>query len=104
MGAALAGPRARRRPHLSRQPEIYIPRNHLVEEALAAETDGDLGPMHRLVDAVTDPYRYLAQVSSGMKAPPLTASAATAPTAAPEVPHRIREPNRWPTRSDRGRR
>ena len=35
---------------------VYIPRNHLVEEALAAATAGDLGPLGRLVDAVTDPY------------------------------------------------
>ncbi|MFW7414439.1 protein adenylyltransferase SelO [Demequina sp. SO4-18] len=34
----------------------YIPRNHLVEEALASATDGDLEPLHRLVDAVTRPY------------------------------------------------
>jgi uncharacterized protein YdiU (UPF0061 family) len=34
----------------------YIPRNHLVEEALAAATGGDLGPLFRLLDAVTDPY------------------------------------------------
>ncbi|MGK5168875.1 protein adenylyltransferase SelO [Geodermatophilus sp. CPCC 205761] len=34
----------------------YIPRNHLVEEALAAATDGDLGPLERLLDAVTDPF------------------------------------------------
>ncbi|HEX7322007.1 MAG TPA: YdiU family protein [Mycobacterium sp.] len=36
---------------------VYIPRNHLVEEALVAATDGDLAPLHRLLDAVTDPYR-----------------------------------------------
>jgi serine/tyrosine/threonine adenylyltransferase len=35
---------------------VYIPRNHLVEEALAAATDGDLAPLHRLLDAVTHPY------------------------------------------------
>ncbi len=34
----------------------YIPRNHLVEEALAAATDGDLGPLDRLMDAVTRPF------------------------------------------------
>jgi uncharacterized protein YdiU (UPF0061 family) len=34
----------------------YIPRNHLVEEALAAATDGDLEPVHRLLAAVTAPY------------------------------------------------
>jgi uncharacterized protein YdiU (UPF0061 family) len=34
----------------------YIPRNHLVEEALAAATEGDLDPFRRLLDAVTSPY------------------------------------------------
>ncbi|SLL99696.1 MULTISPECIES: YdiU family protein [unclassified Actinoplanes] len=36
---------------------LYIPRNHLVEEALAAAADGDLTPVHRLVEAVSDPFR-----------------------------------------------
>ncbi|MBT2522160.1 YdiU family protein [Arthrobacter sp. ISL-28] len=35
---------------------VYIPRNHLVEEALAAATGGDLDPLHRLLVAVTNPY------------------------------------------------
>jgi uncharacterized protein YdiU (UPF0061 family) len=35
----------------------YIPRNHLVEEALAAATEGDLGPFNRLVDVVRVPYQ-----------------------------------------------
>ncbi|PWJ53627.1 Uncharacterized conserved protein YdiU, UPF0061 family [Quadrisphaera granulorum] len=35
---------------------LYIPRNHLVEEALAAGTNGDLDPLERLVDIVTHPY------------------------------------------------
>ncbi|MFI6102268.1 YdiU family protein [Lentzea sp. NPDC051213] len=35
---------------------VYVPRNHLVEEALAAGADGDLGPLQRLLDAVTAPY------------------------------------------------
>ncbi|WP_433730475.1 protein adenylyltransferase SelO [Actinoplanes sp. CA-051413] len=35
---------------------VYIPRNHLVEEALAAATDGDLDPLERLVAAVSEPY------------------------------------------------
>ncbi|MFZ4810503.1 MAG: protein adenylyltransferase SelO [Ilumatobacteraceae bacterium] len=34
----------------------YIPRNHLVEEALAAATAGDLDPMHRLLDALAQPF------------------------------------------------
>ncbi|MGB3762083.1 MAG: YdiU family protein, partial [Ornithinimicrobium sp.] len=34
----------------------YIPRNHRVEDALAAGSDGDLGPLEQLLEAVTDPY------------------------------------------------
>ena len=36
---------------------VYIPRNHLVEEALGAATDGDLGPLSQLLAAVTAPYQ-----------------------------------------------
>lgn len=35
---------------------VYIPRNHLVEEALGAATAGDLGPFERLVEVLKDPY------------------------------------------------
>jgi protein adenylyltransferase len=35
---------------------VYIPRNHLVEEALAAASNDDLGPLRRLLDAVTAPF------------------------------------------------
>ncbi|CAM4279352.1 hypothetical protein MB901379_01400 [Mycobacterium basiliense] len=35
---------------------IYIPRNHLVEEALTAATEGDLDLVQRLLTAVTSPY------------------------------------------------
>ena len=35
---------------------VYVPRNHLVEEALTAATEGDLQPLGRLLDAVTAPY------------------------------------------------
>ncbi|QBE48164.1 protein adenylyltransferase SelO [Leucobacter triazinivorans] len=34
----------------------YIPRNHLVDEALEAATAGDLGPFARMLDAVTRPF------------------------------------------------
>ena len=34
----------------------YIPRNHLVEEALVAATAGDLAPVERLLEAVTGPF------------------------------------------------
>jgi serine/tyrosine/threonine adenylyltransferase len=35
---------------------VYIPRNHLVEEALAAATEGDLDPFRRLVDVIARPF------------------------------------------------
>jgi uncharacterized protein YdiU (UPF0061 family) len=36
---------------------LYIPRNHLVEEALSAASDHhDLAPFEQLVEVVTDPY------------------------------------------------
>ena len=35
---------------------IYIPRNHLVEEALTAATGDDLEPLSQLLEAVTNPY------------------------------------------------
>ena len=41
---------------MDRTNPVYVPRNHLVEEALAAATDGDLAPVDRLLDAVTAPY------------------------------------------------
>jgi serine/tyrosine/threonine adenylyltransferase len=41
---------------MDRANPAYIPRNHLVEEALAAGTAGDLDPLQRLLDVVSDPY------------------------------------------------
>lgn len=41
---------------MDRTNPVYVPRNHLVEEALAAGTAGDLGPLERLVEAVSRPY------------------------------------------------
>jgi uncharacterized protein YdiU (UPF0061 family) len=35
---------------------VYIPRNHLVEEALAAATADDLGPLERLMSALARPF------------------------------------------------
>jgi uncharacterized protein YdiU (UPF0061 family) len=35
---------------------VYIPRNHLVEEALAQAALGEMGPFHRLLDAVRKPF------------------------------------------------
>jgi uncharacterized protein YdiU (UPF0061 family) len=36
---------------------VYIPRNHLVEEALAAATAADLGPFRRLLDVLAQPFK-----------------------------------------------
>jgi uncharacterized protein YdiU (UPF0061 family) len=41
---------------MARVNPAYIPRNHLVEEALDAATDDDLDPVRQLLDAVTNPY------------------------------------------------
>ncbi len=35
---------------------VYIPRNHLVERALAAATAGDLRPFERLLEVLSDPF------------------------------------------------
>jgi uncharacterized protein YdiU (UPF0061 family) len=35
---------------------VYIPRNHKVEQALAAATAGDLVPLHRLLEVLADPF------------------------------------------------
>ena len=41
---------------MARVNPVYIPRNHLVEEALDAATDGDLEPFSTLLSVVTAPY------------------------------------------------
>jgi uncharacterized protein YdiU (UPF0061 family) len=41
---------------MDRSNPIYIPRNHLVEEALAAATAGDLDPVQQLLIAISAPY------------------------------------------------
>jgi serine/tyrosine/threonine adenylyltransferase len=41
---------------MDRTNPVYVPRNHLVEGALEAATDGDLGPFTRLLEVVTRPY------------------------------------------------
>jgi serine/tyrosine/threonine adenylyltransferase len=49
---------------------LYIPRNHKVEEALAAAETGNMGPYHRLFEAVTHPYIERAEWSEyAMPAP-----------------------------------
>jgi uncharacterized protein YdiU (UPF0061 family) len=42
---------------MDRSNPVYIPRNHLVEEALAAAVSGDVGPLEELLEAVTRPFQ-----------------------------------------------
>lgn len=41
---------------MDRANPVYIPRNHLVEEALTTATEGDMKPIEQLLEAVTAPY------------------------------------------------
>ena len=41
---------------MDRANPAYVPRNHLVEEALTAATEGDLAPLGRLLEAVAAPF------------------------------------------------
>lgn len=41
---------------MDRTNPVYVPRNHLVEEALDAATAGDLAPLDRLLEAVSAPF------------------------------------------------
>ena len=41
---------------MDRTNPLYVPRNHLVEEALTAATGGDLAPLDRLLDALSAPF------------------------------------------------
>jgi serine/tyrosine/threonine adenylyltransferase len=41
---------------MDRSNPVYIPRNHLVEEALTAATGGDLNPLQQLLIAISSPY------------------------------------------------
>jgi uncharacterized protein YdiU (UPF0061 family) len=41
---------------MDRANPVYIPRNHVVEEALTAATAGDMAPFHRLVEVVSSPF------------------------------------------------
>lgn len=55
---------------------VYVPRNHLVDEALEAATAGDLAPYERLLEVVRSPYD---------ERPGLERYAAPDPTGAPFV-------------------
>ena len=41
---------------------VYVPRNHLVEEALAAGSEGDLSPLRTLLEVLSDPYTRRAEL------------------------------------------
>jgi uncharacterized protein YdiU (UPF0061 family) len=55
--ALLPADRAGAAAAMDRVNPVYIPRNHRVEEALAAATNGDMVPFLRLVDAVSRPFQ-----------------------------------------------
>ena len=82
---------------------VYIPRNHLVEEALAAATDGDLEPLER-PPRRREPLRTTSgPASSATPSPrPEDFAATTAPSAAPE-PERSRTLSPRRSRSPSGR-
>ena len=48
LGAIAAG--------MDRVNPVYVPRNHLVEEALAAGSEGDLTPLRTLLEVLSDPF------------------------------------------------
>ena len=76
---------------------VYVPRNHLVEEALAAATGGDLGPLERLLVAVRAPYdeRRASRPTRTRRRP--TSARATRPSAGPDRSGvRPRRPRRRP--------
>ena len=45
-----------RRVAMDRVNPVYIPRNHMVEDALIKAREGDLSPFHRLLGVLADPY------------------------------------------------
>jgi uncharacterized protein YdiU (UPF0061 family) len=55
LGPEETPPAARRAAMLSANP-LFIPRNHLVEEAIAAGYAGDFGPFETLLDVLSAPY------------------------------------------------
>ena len=48
--------RADAKAHILQENPAVIPRNHLVEQALDAATQGDLAPFHALLAAISDPF------------------------------------------------
>lgn len=58
------------RDRMRRANPAVIPRNHGVEAALEAAVSGDLGPLHRLVDALKSPYEERAELAPYQEPPP----------------------------------
>lgn len=48
---------------------VFIPRNHLIEEAIQAAEDGNLNPFHQLVDIFTHPFEYKVELKKYALAP-----------------------------------
>ena len=56
---------------MRRHNPAVIPRNHRVEEALAAASnEGDYGPLHRLLAVLADPYAHSAEQAQYAQLPP----------------------------------
>jgi uncharacterized protein YdiU (UPF0061 family) len=70
----------------------YIPRNHLVEQALTAATHGDLSPFQQLLDTVTAPYDERRGLST-TPPQPRPNSVPTKPSAEPEPRSSVRRDN-----------
>ncbi len=55
---------AERQALMYRANPAFIPRNHLVEAAIAAATDrGDLSVFHQLVDVLAQPHQYRVELA-----------------------------------------
>ncbi|NUL45280.1 YdiU family protein [Cellulosimicrobium funkei] len=55
---------------MDRENPVYIPRNHLVEDALSAAAADDLGPLMQMLEAVQDPYRERPGLERYAEGPP----------------------------------
>ena len=55
---------------MDRSNPLYIPRNHLVEETLAAATAGDLEPLHTLLDVLARPFDERPGLEAYAEGPP----------------------------------
>lgn len=65
-------PRSERRAAMDAANPLYIPRNHRVEEALAAAETGDMAPFAQLLEVVRHPYGERAEWSAYAQPAPST--------------------------------